>query len=124
MSITAKTYLIIDDHAVIGKALAATLGAEHRCLLALSLEEGLAHIEQHLDIDLIIYDLNLPDSRGMEGLRRLRQATGSTPVLVYSARANEKEIEQAFKLGVLGFLPKTTAIDKIFHAVEAVLRVG
>lgn len=126
MSITAflspKTYLIIDDHPVIGQALAATLGTEHRYLYARSLEEGLAYLGKHRDIDLIIYDLSLPDCHGMEGLHRLRQAAGSVPVLVYSARANRKEIEQAFKLGVLGFLPKTTATEKILRAVEVVLK--
>jgi len=115
-------YLIIDDHPVIAAALAATLGAEHCYLLALSLEEGLGHVRKHLDIDLIIYDLNLPDSCGMEGLQRLRLAARSVPVLVYSALTNKKEIQQAFKLGVLGFVPKTTATDKIQLAVQVVLK--
>jgi DNA-binding NarL/FixJ family response regulator len=114
--------LIVDDHPVICNALMAQLGVVNRYLVAVSLRQGLELVAQHPEIDLIIYDLNLPDSCGMEGFLRLRTAACSIPVLVFSACSDKREIEQALKLGACGFVPKSTAVEEFAHAIDVVLK--
>lgn len=117
-------YLIVDDHPLVFNALKTELGRAHRYLVAGSLEESLVRIDEHPDIDLVIYDLHLPDSRGLQGLTRLRTAAPSLPVIVLSACADNETIEKAWKLGISGFVPKTTAMGGLRKAVELVLAGG
>ncbi len=117
-------YLIIDDHPLVLDALAAELSAENQCLLARSLGDGLALVKKYPDIDLIIFDLGLPDGRGLEGFMQLRVAAQSMPVLVLSGTTDRAEIEQVLKLGAGGFVSKTTPTAVLKQAIQLVLKGG
>jgi DNA-binding NarL/FixJ family response regulator len=117
-------YLIVDDHPLVVDALKAELGASNHCLSAGSLQECLALVGEHPDIDLIIYDLNLPDSRGLQGFMRLRAGAQSTPVLVLSGSIEKEEIHQVLTLGAAGYVPKTTAVTVLKQAIQLILDGG
>ncbi|MBI3898427.1 MAG: response regulator transcription factor [Gammaproteobacteria bacterium] len=117
-------YLIVDDHPIVLNALQTELGAGNECLLANSLGVSMKLIERHRDIDLIILDLDLPDSHGTEALLRLRGAAPTVPILVLSASNDREEIRQVLDLGACGFVPKTTAISVLRHAIQLVLAGG
>ena len=56
--------------------------------------------------DLILLDLNLPDSKGMATLSSVREASPQTPVVVLTGNRTENLDEQAFRLGAADFLYK------------------
>ena len=72
---------------------------------------GVAAIaEQHPD--LVVVNLNLPDSEGMETLRSVREAAKSIPIVVLTELASEAEAEEALRLGAQDCLDKGEAITK------------
>jgi DNA-binding NarL/FixJ family response regulator len=75
-------------------------------------------------IDLILLDLSMPDAEGLEGLRRLREAKPAIPVIICSAHDDTEVVRDAFKLGVSGYLPKSSGTTVTTHALQLVRSGG
>jgi DNA-binding NarL/FixJ family response regulator len=117
-------YLIVDDHPLILHALAEEFSENAQCVLAKSLQESLRLVEEHSNIDLIILDLGLPDSEGVQGLMDLRSAAPSIPVLVLSGNTDRDEIQKVLEFGASGYITKNTAISVLKQAIQLVLAGG
>lgn len=75
-------------------------------------------------IDLVLLDLSLPDADGLEGLRQLRAASPATPVIICSARDDPALVRESFRLGVSGYLPKSSGTEVTRHALQLVRSGG
>ena len=62
--------------------------------------------------DLIVLNLNLPDSEGMATLKSVRIAAKGIPIVVLTELANEQEADEAIRLGAQDCLDKGEAITK------------
>ncbi len=84
---------------------------------------GLDLARKHLP-DLIILDLNLPDTPGLEVLARLKAepATTDIPVIVLSAEASRGTTRQALALGASVYLTKPLDVNSFVDAVADGLR--
>ena len=116
-------YLIVDDHPILLNALAAEM-RENQCFLATSLQQSLDLIKAHPDIDLILFDLGLPDSTNAQGVLRLRAAAPSTPILVLSGNSDAREIKQTLEFGAAGFVIKSAEASILRQAIALVLAGG
>ncbi|WP_437774750.1 ATP-binding protein [Sorangium sp. So ce1097] len=69
--------------------------------------------------DLVLMDLFMPDLRGEEAARRMRQVPGlvSVPIIATSASVNEPAREQSAAAGCDGFLPKPIALGALLDAL-------
>ena len=74
------------------------------------------------DYDLVVLDLNLPTTDGIEVLRRLRSRDGSAPVLILSSRREVEERVRALDFGADDYLPKPFALSELCARVRALLR--
>jgi signal transduction histidine kinase/ActR/RegA family two-component response regulator len=75
------------------------------------------------DLDLILLDLHLPDIPGEEVLRRLRAdpTTRDIPVVVLSADATRRHIDQLLSLGAAAYLTKPITVRDLLHTVDELL---
>lgn len=81
---------------------------------------GLAGIvEQHPDV--VVLDLGLPDIDGLELLRMLR-AVSAVPVIVATARDDEREIIRTLDAGADDYVVKPYSADQLDARIRAVLR--
>lgn len=79
---------------------------------------------QHLNYDLVMLDLNLPDADGLDVLQQLRE---SNQILVYviSGRTDQQSRIKAFELGADDFITKPFSIKELELKVRnALLRSG
>ncbi|MBB4155442.1 DNA-binding NarL/FixJ family response regulator [Sphingomonas jinjuensis] len=74
--------------------------------------------------DLVILDLNLPDSRGLPTLIDIASARPDVPVLVISGSEGESWEAAVASAGAKGFVPKSAAISQIVEALRQVLAGG
>jgi twitching motility two-component system response regulator PilH len=112
--------LIVDDHLDTGRLLARLLKSRgHDAVAVGSGQEGL-DILPTLSPDLIILDKCMPEMDGLTVLRSIRAdaRSQSTPVLMYSADENARDVEQARRLGAQGYMVKgTTPWEDIYSTV-------
>ena len=70
---------------------------------------------------LVIADISLKDSSGLELMRNIKAQYPGLPVLVVSVHDESIYAEIAFRAGALGYLMKEEALEKILTAVRRVL---
>ncbi|MGL4974897.1 MAG: response regulator [Bosea sp. (in: a-proteobacteria)] len=122
---TAATRIIIaDDHplfrgalrqAVLSKLASAEISEVG------SLEELGSQLALAKDTDLVMLDLTMPGVEGFSGLLFLRADHPGIPVIVVSANDDPAVIRRCVAFGASGFLPKTSDVETMGEAVEAVL---
>lgn len=113
--------LVIEDEAPIRRFLKLTL-TEHNYSFceALTGKEGLqkAAFEKP---DLIILDLGLPDIEGLEVTKQLREWS-TIPIIVLSARGNDKDKVDALDAGADDYLTKPFSVAELLARIRVALR--
>lgn len=118
------TLLIADDHPMFREAMVGAIVTalpDSRVLEASSLAQALTQAEAHEELDLLLLDLALPDSAGLAGLSRLREALPWLPVAIISAEQGRDTVLEALSLGAVGYLPKSTPRDDLLAALRQIL---
>jgi DNA-binding NarL/FixJ family response regulator len=119
--------LIVDDHALIREALYAVLKQLKREAVifeASDSRQAMHIVEEHPDISLILLDINLPDRDGFSVLRELRDRYATIAIIILSSSDDQDTVQRAFKLGALGFIPKTTEREVMLNAIRLVFAGG
>ena len=71
--------------------------------------------------DLIILDLGLPDRDGLDLIQKVR-APDTVPIIVLSARSNERDKVEALDLGANDYITKPFGTEELLARIRAVLR--
>ncbi len=79
---------------------------------------------EQFDYDLVILDLNLPRTDGLEVLKRVRAKKASLPVLVLTARSHVEDRVKGLDLGADDYLTKPFSFCELSARVRALLRRG
>lgn len=119
--------LIIDDHALFRdglKFLLADLDENLEFHEAGTINDGLLAAPQTGKINIVLLDLNLPDSHGIEGLKSLRSAFEKAMIVVLSSDENAQIIRDAIAAGAAGYIPKSSTQDVLMAALRLVLAGG
>ncbi len=116
--------LAADDHWIARSALANLLRSMDRVpevLEACDFDETLKLVAANPDLDLILLDLVMPGTDGMEGLETLRRNAPEIPVIVVSVNDDRAMVLKAVSLGAAGYVPKTSSGEAILSAIQRVL---
>ena len=113
--------LVVDDHELVRMgvrdALRATAGDAVQLLEAATLADAMALYGTEPDIALVLLDLNMPDCRGLQGLRQFRDAYPAAQVLVVSGTQEDLVVAQAKALGAVGYVTKAQAPMRLAEIV-------
>jgi two-component system, NarL family, invasion response regulator UvrY len=113
--------LIIDDHLVVREGLRRLLSSVPDICVheATSTQEALVEFRAHRP-DLVLLDLNLPNSSGLELLRRIILEDKRARILVFSMHAEPIYVMHALKAGARGYVSKNAPVDELVTAVKLV----
>jgi two-component system KDP operon response regulator KdpE len=113
--------LVVEDEPQLMRFLRATLPAHgYRVLEAVSGASALVEAQTRQP-DLVLLDLGLPDVDGVEVTRKLRAWT-SVPIVVVSARGQERDKVQALDAGADDYLTKPFGTDELLARMRVALR--
>ena len=84
---------------------------------AANAEEGLK-LAKRLKPDLIVTEIDLPDTDGLSMIERLRAEGLSCPVIVHTAQTEFSRVQRALRLGVFDYLVKPTSFDEWKQAID------
>ena len=117
-----RSILIIEDNETLALGLRTSLEVEgYKVECITDGNDGLSWLEQH-DPDLIVLDLMLPGLNGFEVLRRYRTRGGTAAVLILSARDQEVDKVQGFRIGADEYVVKPVGVLEFLARVEAIIR--
>lgn len=113
--------LVVDDEPQLTRVLRT--GLKSRGYDVRAAADGLSAFETFSDWrpQLVITDLAMPDMDGLELCRRLR-AISEVPIIVLSAKGEEKTKVEALDLGADDFVTKPFGMDELLARVRATLR--
>ena len=113
--------LIVEDEANIRSFIKANLEtSDYQVLCAETCELGMMMYASHHP-DLILLDLGLPDRDGMSLIQEVRE-TDTVPIIVLSARSNERDKVEALDLGANDYITKPFGTEELLARIRAVLR--
>ena len=124
IAIQPDTFIVADDHPLfrtaIKEALATNQG-QTTFLEASSFESLQQLVDENREVDLVLLDLHMPGVSGFAGLVYLCKRYPSVPVVIISANEDPVVIQRALEHGAAGFIPKSSSMDTITDAINAVL---
>ena len=121
---SAPAFLIVDDHPLFLEALQTALYASYPGS-AVEVAETINGAKDKLaaqTFDLVLLDLKMPDSGGLEGLKTIRSKCPTTPLAVISAMAGHEVVQQTRSCGANGFIFKSQQRSAIMLNVDRLLR--
>jgi DNA-binding response OmpR family regulator len=111
--------LLVEDDDGVADALAEALGAHGHT--PRRVRRGADALTAHRDADVMLLDLGLPDEDGLEVLRKLRRVA-VVPVLVLTARGDERSVVRGLRLGADDYLVKPVRLAELLARMDAVAR--
>src|SRR6266576_2173516 len=115
--------LLVDDHPVVRQGIKQVLtSAFHPALVgeASNAEEGMTEIKS-TEWDVMVLDLSLPGTSGLDLLKDLRRERPTLPVLVLSMHSPEQFARRAMNAGASGYLTKDSNPLELVKAVGEVI---
>lgn len=116
--------LVIDDHPLIVEALGQLLPQLEAGLVMRAAGdsfEAIAFLDDEPDIELVLLDLALPGTRGLDFLADLMLDYPGIPVVVLSATHDDATVNAALAAGARGFIPKTASATALLDALRRAL---
>lgn len=119
--------ILVDDHPLILAALKAMIEGMNPQMVVNALATGdaaRAALKADPEQDLVLLDLQLGQTNGLDLLVEFRQDYPAIPVVVVSASDRPGDVVRAIDLGAMGFLPKRMATEDLADALRLVMDGG
>jgi DNA-binding NarL/FixJ family response regulator len=118
--------VVVDDHPVVrfGVRQMLTSGGNIEVVAELDDIDTLAEVLAENAVDIVLLDLELEHTHGVDALRILREVSPDVRVIIYTSHDDEDRIVQAAELGVDGYLLKGCGQRELLDAVHSVYDGG
>lgn len=116
--------LLVDDHRMFRAGIKALIEAEGRMRVVGEAGSGDEAVDlvRELKPDVVVMDLSMPGSNGLEATRRIAALGLDTKVLVLTVHAEEEYLVPVVEAGASGYLTKTSADTDLLEALRVVAR--
>ena len=116
--------LVVEDFDPFRSFVCSVLKQNPELDVVCELSDGLAAVQkaEGLKPDLILMDIGLPGLNGIEAGRQIRKLLPNAKIIFLTQESAVDVIQEALRLGALGYVVKTRAGSDLLPAVEAVLQ--
>ena len=116
------TIVLVDDHKIVRDGIKALLSEDSEIIITGEAASGDECIElvKKLMPDVILMDINLPDTTGIELTKKLIEMYSECSIIILSMHMGSEFITNSIEAGAKGYLPKTTSQDELINAIKTV----
>lgn len=120
MSAKPIKVLLVDDHEIVRKGVAALLETEDDIQVVGEATNGREALDKVAELEprVILMDLVMPEMDGVEATRTIRERHPEAQILVLTSFGGDDKLFPAIKAGALGYLLKDTRPDDLVHAIR------
>ena len=116
------TVVLADDHRLLLEAFRKLLEAEFDVVDCVSDGAQLVDAAARLSPDVVVTDVSMPRMGGIEAARRLRGLAPATRIVFLTVNEDPQLAAEAFRLGALGWVLKSSTATELVVAVRSALR--
>lgn len=117
--------MVIDDHPLFLEGLKLGLesipGDQYAVTTETSTTQALRWFNHPRDVDLILCDLKMPETNGIEFIHTLFRRDIWIPMAIISASENPLDIENALNAGAAGFINKSSDRQELDRAIQTIM---
>lgn len=113
--------LVVDDHHLVRQGLVALLEKTGEILVVGEAADGYEAMKKitELNPEVVIMDLAMPNLNGVQTIEKIKQLNIPTKVIVLSMHSDPATVRQVLKLGVKGYLLKSSVTEELLIAIKA-----
>jgi DNA-binding NarL/FixJ family response regulator len=118
--------LVVDDHPLFTAGVTALLSSVEDTQVVATAADGEAAVREatlHRP-DVVLMDLNLPGTSGLEATRRIAKASPESVVLVLSMLDDDESVLAAMRAGARGYVLKGAGQEELLAAIRSVAAGG
>lgn len=114
-----RTVVLVDDHTMLRQGLRRALEGEGIKVVgeASDGEEGVK-VALALKPDVVLMDVSMPNTDGIDATKRLVAADARQRVVMLTMHVDREVIDRAIKAGAVGYLTKDAAISEVIEAIR------
>ena len=116
--------LLVDDQPLFRRALATLISAQFDMTVVGEGENGRDALEKvrALHPDLVVMDVNMPGTSGVDGVNAIRGAGFPTPIVMLTVSEDDDDLFESIKAGANGYLLKNVRPEELFEDLRGVMR--
>ena len=114
--------LVADDHPVFRRGVLAILKEYPEFAVVGQAVDGIDAVAKALELrpDIVVMDVRMPRSNGVEATATLRQALPDTKVFALTVSDKDEDLFAAMEAGARGYLLKSADLDELISAIKLV----
>ncbi len=116
--------LLVDDQPLFRRALATLISAQFDMTVVGEAESGRDALDKvrALHPDLVVMDVNMPGTSGVDGVAAIRGAGIAIPIVMLTVSEDDDDLFSAIKAGANGYLLKNVRPEQLFEDLRGVMR--
>lgn len=114
--------IVADDHRLVAEGIVKILEKEYRVVATPMDGRSFIEAAEKFRPDLALVDISLPGLNGLDACRHVKKSCPEVKIVILTMHAEQHFVNEAFRIGVQGYVLKTSLADELLFAAKEVLK--
>lgn len=114
--------IVVDDHRLVAEGVVKILEKDYSVVATPTDGRGFIEAVEKFRPALALVDISLPRLNGLDACRHVKKSCPEVKIIVLTMHAEQHFVNEAFRVGLEGYMLKTSVADELLFAAKEVLR--